>query len=41
MRGKNAPEHVELLAGDAWRNSQDLLARTSAAPALNLTAGNA
>jgi beta-N-acetylhexosaminidase len=41
MRGKNAPERVELLAGDAWRNSQDLLARTSAPPALNLTAGNA
>ena len=31
----------ELLAGDAWRSSQELLARTSAAPALSLTAGNA
>ncbi len=41
MRGKAAPERVELLAGDAWRHSQDLLARTSAAPALSLTAGNA
>ena len=41
MRGKSAPERDELLAGDAWRASQDLLARTSAAPQLSLTAGNA
>jgi beta-N-acetylhexosaminidase len=41
MRGRGAPERGELLAGDAWRASQDLLARTSAAPQLNLTPGNA
>ena len=41
MRGKSAPERDELLAGDAWRASQDLLARTSAALQLSLTAGNA
>jgi len=41
MRGKSAPERDELLAGDAWHASQDLLARTSAAPQLSLTAGNA
>jgi beta-N-acetylhexosaminidase len=41
MRGRSAPERGELLAGDAWRASQELLARTSAAPALSLTAGNA
>jgi beta-N-acetylhexosaminidase len=41
MRGKGAPERGELLAGDAWRASQALLARTSAAPQLNLTSGNA
>jgi len=41
MRGRSAPERDELLAGDAWRASQDLLARTSAAPQLSLTAGNA
>src|SRR3954469_18258063 len=41
MRGRAAPERDELLAGDAWRASQDLLARSSAAPKLSLTAGNA
>jgi beta-N-acetylhexosaminidase len=41
MRGKSAPERGELLAGDAWRASQELLARTAAAPPLSLTAGNA
>ncbi len=41
MRGKGAPERGELLAGDAWRASQELLARTAAAPTLSLTAGNA
>jgi beta-N-acetylhexosaminidase len=41
MRGRNALERGELLAGDAWRNSQDLLARTAAAPTLSLTAGSA
>jgi len=30
-----------LLAGDAWRASQELLAQSSAAPRLSLTAGNA
>jgi beta-N-acetylhexosaminidase len=41
MRGRSAPERGALLAGEAWRSSQELLARTSAAPALSLTAGNA
>jgi beta-N-acetylhexosaminidase len=41
MRGKAAPERDELVAGDAWRASQEMLARSSAAPKLSLTAGNA
>jgi beta-N-acetylhexosaminidase len=41
MRGRAAPEREELYAGEAWRESQDLLARSAAAPHLNLTAGNA
>jgi beta-N-acetylhexosaminidase len=41
MRGRAAPERGELLAGDAWRSSQDLLARSKAPPALKLTAGDA
>ena len=41
MRGKAAPEKGELLAGEPWRASQELLARSQAAPALKLTAGNA
>ena len=41
MRGKAAPERGELLAGEPWRVSQELLARSKAAPALKLTAGNA
>ncbi len=41
MRGKAAPEREPLLAGDAWRASQELLSRSNAAPRLNLTAGNA
>jgi len=41
MRGRPAPEREELFAGDAWRNSQELLARATAAPRLHLTAGNA
>ena len=41
MRGRAAPEREELYAGDTWRASQELLARSSAAPKLNLTAGNA
>ena len=41
MRGRAAPERGELLAGEAWRASQELLARSSAAPRLSLTAGNA
>ena len=41
MRGRAAPEREELLAGSAWRASQDLLARSAEAPQLNLTAGNA
>jgi beta-N-acetylhexosaminidase len=41
MRGKAAPERGELLAGEPWRSSQELLARSKAPPALKLTAGNA
>src|SRR4051812_16585822 len=41
MRGKAAPGKGELLAGEPWRASQELLARSQAAPALKLTAGNA
>ena len=41
MRGRMAPDRGELFAGDVWRNSQDLLARSAAAPKLHLTAGNA
>jgi beta-N-acetylhexosaminidase len=41
MRGRSAPERGELLAGEAWRASQDLLARSAAPPALKLTAGDA
>jgi beta-N-acetylhexosaminidase len=41
MRGRAAPERGELLAGEPWRASQELLARSAAAPALKLTAGNA
>jgi beta-N-acetylhexosaminidase len=41
MRGRSAPERGELLAGDTWRATQDLLARSAAPPALKLTAGDA
>ena len=41
MRGRAAPDRSELLAGEAWRVSQDLLARATSAPRLHLTAGNA
>src|SRR6185436_1363788 len=41
MRGRPAPERDALVAGDAWRTSQDLLARAASAPKLKLTAGNA
>jgi beta-N-acetylhexosaminidase len=41
MRGKAAPEKAALLAGEPWRASQELLARSQAAPSLKLTAGNA
>jgi beta-N-acetylhexosaminidase len=41
MRGRAAPERDALYAGDSWRASQELLARSAAAPALKLTAGNA
>jgi beta-N-acetylhexosaminidase len=41
MRGRAAPEREELYAGDTWRASQELLARSTAAPKLSLTAGNA
>jgi beta-N-acetylhexosaminidase len=41
MRGKAAPERDALLAGEAWHASQEMLARSTAAPKLSLTAGNA
>jgi beta-N-acetylhexosaminidase len=41
MRGRAAPERDALYAGAAWRASQELLARSEAAPRLKLTAGNA
>lgn len=41
MRGRVAPEREELYAGEAWRASRELLARSDAAPRLNLSAGNA
>jgi len=41
MRGKAAPEPGELYAGETWRASRELLARSAAPPALKLTAGNA
>ena len=41
MRGRAAPEREALLAGEAWRASQELLASSAAPPKLNLTAGNA
>lgn len=41
MRGRAAPEREELYAGESWRASQELLARSTAPPALSLTAGNA
>ena len=41
MRGRPAPERDALYAGEAWRTSQDLLARAASAPQLKLTAGNA
>ena len=41
MRGKAAPTPDELYAGESWRESRDLLARSAAPPVLKLTAGNA
>jgi beta-N-acetylhexosaminidase len=41
MRGRAAPERESLLAGSAWRASQELLARSAEAPKLSLTAGSA
>ena len=41
MRGRAAPEREALLAGSAWRASQELLARSAEAPKLSLTAGSA
>jgi beta-N-acetylhexosaminidase len=41
MRGRAAPERDALLAGEAWHASQEMLARSTAAPKLSLTAGNA
>jgi beta-N-acetylhexosaminidase len=41
MRGKAAPNPLELYAGEPWRASRELLARSAAPPALNLTAGSA
>jgi beta-N-acetylhexosaminidase len=41
MRGREAPNREELYAGAAWRAGRELLAKTTAPPALELTAGNA
>jgi len=41
MRGKAAPNPDELYAGESWRASRELLARSAAPPALKLTAGSA
>ncbi|MEJ0084353.1 MAG: beta-N-acetylhexosaminidase [Pseudomonadota bacterium] len=41
MRGKAAPGPRELYAGESWRASRELLARSAAPPALKLTAGSA
>jgi beta-N-acetylhexosaminidase len=41
MRGRAAPERDALYAGEPWRASQELLARSAQPPALKLTAGNA
>ena len=41
MRGRPSPTREALHAGDAWRASQDLLARAASAPKLKLTAGTA
>ncbi len=42
MRGKSAaPNPQELYAGEHWRMSRELLARSAAPPALKLTAGSA
>jgi beta-N-acetylhexosaminidase len=41
MRGKAAPNPDELYAGEPWRASRELLARSAAPPVLKLEAGNA
>jgi beta-N-acetylhexosaminidase len=41
MRGKASPDPGELYAGETWRASRELLARSAAPPALKLTAENA
>jgi hypothetical protein len=41
MRGKAAPNPDELYAGESWRASRELLARSAAPPVLKLTAGSA
>lgn len=41
MRGRDGPTRDALLASDAWRHSQEALARSTATPALNLESGNA
>ena len=41
MRGRDGPSREVLMASDEWRNSQEALARSAAAPALNLESGNA
>ena len=40
MRGKASPSPGELYAGEPWRASRELLARSAAPPALKLTAGS-
>ena len=41
MRGKASPGPDELYAGEPWRASRELLARSAAPPPLKLTAGSA
>jgi beta-N-acetylhexosaminidase len=41
MRGREALSREALMASQAWRSSQEALARSAAAPALNLESGNA
>jgi beta-N-acetylhexosaminidase len=41
MRGREGPSREVLMASDEWRIGQEALARSAAAPALNLESGKA